>query len=355
MVLKYLRIAKLLLPGAAAAIYGILSRQLRFLTVKLQARLGGSTPAEARTLNIVIVGASFAGYHAACTIARALPAKSAYRVVVIEPNSHFQFSWVLPRYCVVEGHEHKAFVPYQNYTKGVPKGCIRWIQGRVESMTNTAVTLHGTEETIPYEFLVIATGAGVQSGLPSRVNQTNKIDGIERLQATQQRIKLSQRLVIIGGGAAGVELAADVKDRYPLKSVTLVHSRSALMHRFGPRLQKAALEGLEKLDVEVILGQRVTSMNKDSGSVTLDSGRVIECDHFVSGYLSFRLYQRPTHHEPGQLHGANAIVKSSGSYLSKLHHENQPHRNKAHSPGSRQRALECLCLRRCNSCFGIES
>ena len=291
MVLKYLQIAKLLLPEAAAVIYGALSRQLGFLAVRLQARFGGSTPAEDRTLNIVIVGASFAGYHAACTIARALPAKSAYRVVVIEPNSHFQFSWVLPRYCVVEGHEHKAFVPYQNYLKGVPKGCVRWIQGRVESMTNTAVTLHGTGETILYQFLVMATGAAVQSGLPSRVNQTNKIDGIERLQAMQQNIKTSRRLVIVGGGAAGVELAADVKDRYPQKAVTLVHSRSALMHRFGPRLQKAALEGLEKLGVEVVLGQRLAFVPEDSGSVTLESGRVIECDHFVSGYPLFRLSQ----------------------------------------------------------------
>ena len=80
-----------------------------------RARFSGSRPGSERTRNIVIVGASYAGYHAARVLALSLPPQSDFRVVVVEPNSHFQFTWVLPRFSVVPGHDHKAFIPYGGY------------------------------------------------------------------------------------------------------------------------------------------------------------------------------------------------------------------------------------------------
>jgi NADH dehydrogenase FAD-containing subunit len=47
---------------------------------------------------------------------------SGYRVVVIEKHDHFQFTWALPRFSVVSGHERKAFIPYHGYLKSSPTG-----------------------------------------------------------------------------------------------------------------------------------------------------------------------------------------------------------------------------------------
>ncbi|KAH7002286.1 hypothetical protein EDB80DRAFT_809219 [Ilyonectria destructans] len=243
---------------------------------------GGVKAAETRDLNIVIVGANFAGYQAAKVLALNLPPNSRYRVVVVEPNSHFQFTWVLPRYCVAKGHEHKAFIPYGSNLAGAPEGAVHWVKDRVASLTKSHVKLQDSGEDIPYEYLIIATGSAVEEGLPSRTNATEKLESMKRLQAMQKSIEGANKIVVVGGGAAGVEVATDAKSMYPDKTIVLVHSRKACMHRFGEGLQKAAREAFEKLGVEVILDERVVGEDKEAGTVTLRSGRVIECDLFIN-------------------------------------------------------------------------
>ncbi|KAL7910675.1 hypothetical protein GGI35DRAFT_478096 [Trichoderma velutinum] len=255
---------------------------LRAAIVRRQASWFGSSGAEERTRNIVIVGASFAGYRVAQIVAKNLPPRSPYRVVVIEPNSHFQFTWVLPRFCVVQGHEHKAFIPYGGYLRGAIEGSFRWVKDKVTDIDRTAVKLQDSGEVIPYDFLVIATGAGVKDGLPSRVNATEKIEGIKLLQGMQKGIESANTVVVVGGGAAGVEVATDAKNLYPEKDIILVHSRSAVMHRFGKGLQKAAREGLERLGVELVLEDRVVDEDAASRVVTLKSGRKITYDFFMN-------------------------------------------------------------------------
>lgn len=261
---------------------GEIRRLLRFRRVRNQAKKTGSTPSGERTHNIVVIGASFAGHYAARILARSLPPDSTHRVVVVEPNSHFQFTWVLPRFCVVpHGHEHKAFVPYGRYADAVD-GALHWIRGRAARITASDVVLQDTGESIPYQYLVIATGAAVQSGLPSRVNNTDKSEGVELLRAMQQRIARAETVVVVGGGAAGVEVATDAKSLYPDKHIILVHSRAAPMHRFGKELQTAAMEGLTRLEVEVILEDRVIEEDDVNGTVTLKSGRKIDCGCFIN-------------------------------------------------------------------------
>ncbi|KPM40295.1 hypothetical protein AK830_g6291 [Neonectria ditissima] len=248
----------------------------------LSARITSGTAHVVRDLNIVVVGANFAGLQAARAISMNLPPNSRYRVVVVEPNSHFQFTWVLPRFCVAKSHEHKAFVPYGGNLKPVPEGAIQWKRDRVVGLSKSHVTLQDSGEEVPYEYLVIATGSAVEEGLPSRTNSTDKLESMRRLREMQNSIEKANRIVVVGGGAAGVEVATDAKSMYPNKTVILVHSRKALMHRFGAGLQKAAIEGFDKLGGETILEERVVSEDKEAGTVTLRSGRVIECDLFIN-------------------------------------------------------------------------
>lgn len=239
-----------------------------------------ANPSEIKT--IVVVGAAFAGYYATQTIASSLPRDGKYRIIVIEPHSHFNFTWVLPRFCVVEGHEHKAFIPYTpEFFSQAPEGLVSWVRDRVVSVGKESVLLAGEEE-IDYDFLIVATGSNVTDGLPSRVGVDDKEGGMELLQKMQARIKGSSRIVVAGGGAAGVELATDAASLYPEKSVTLVHSRGVVMHRFGKELQTAAMDALKELGVEVILGDKVVPGSADGSTVTLSSGKTVECDCFVS-------------------------------------------------------------------------
>ena len=105
--------------------------------------------------NVVVIGALFAGYEAARVLAKSLPlipGPRRWRLVVVEPHSHFHFTWVLPRFCVVGEHEHKAFIPYGGYIGGASHDRLRWVQDRAVGVTRRAVQLQSGEE-IPYDEL----------------------------------------------------------------------------------------------------------------------------------------------------------------------------------------------------------
>lgn len=269
--------------------------------------------------NIVIIGASFAGYHTAKLLANSVP--TGYQVVVIEKSSHFQFTWVFPRFSVVEGHEHKAFIPYGPFFKGAPKGSWRMIQDTVLEVSPRTISLQSGVK-LDYAFLVLATGSHASS--PSRLNVNEKNEGIKVLQSLQNRIRNASDMVIVGGGPAGVELATDVKSANPYKNVTLIHSRNTLLNNFGTKVHDVALEALEGFGVRVILGERIQTHSEDDGSVVLGTGAEIPCDLLVctpDWHFGWRLI-RPKVRCTGQKAASDIIaelcpdaVSSSGGFV----------------------------------------
>lgn len=86
---------------------------------------------------------------------------------------------------------------------------------------------------------------------------SEKLDGVEYLRKHAKKVMESKRLVFIGGGAVGVQLATDAKELYPEKSVTLVHSRPAVMNRYHPKLHQLIAERCSELGIDLVLGSRV--------------------------------------------------------------------------------------------------
>ena len=300
------------------AVYIIQQQAIKGIHRKLRNRLLPSPPPlpDGQTRNVVVIGASFAGYEAANVLLSAIA--PGYKLVVVEPRSHFHWTWVLPRFCVVPGHYQKTFIPYGGHLPKNKQGQLEWIRGRAVKLARDKVTVKKArdaadegegegekraaekedkeeEHEIAYEYLVIATGsvskeqAGTDdvAGLPARLLDDERADGVERMKRMHDKIRKANNIVVVGGGAAGVELATDAasyfagEDDAARKKVTLVHSRDAPMHRYEKRLQKAAMESMEKLGVEVILGDRLVG-EEQNGEVTMRSGRKVECDMLVS-------------------------------------------------------------------------
>lgn len=57
-------------------------------------------------------------------------------------------------------------------------------------------------------------------------------------------------MVIVGGGAVGVQMATDLKEIYPEKEVTLVHSRTELMPLYHETLSDLIKERFKELGVK---------------------------------------------------------------------------------------------------------
>ena len=130
-----------------------------------------------------------------------------------------------------------------------------------------------------YAYLVIATGS--KGSVPAKLASTEIDDACKEMQGVQESIQAAQRIAIVGGGAVGVELAADIKSFYPEKDVTIVHSREWLLSRFKPRLHQYVSEKLRDMGINIILGER-PQMTAGKNALLFSNGASQEYDLIVS-------------------------------------------------------------------------
>lgn len=206
--------------------------------------------------NVVVVGGSYVGLNLAESLAK--QSGNRFRVLLVEKNSHFQHLFAFPRYALTTKVDtHKAFIPYQKSRLGL-EGAI--IQAKALSLSKDEITLDREVEldgvktrTVPYAALAITTGTKLSP--PSTLPGSEKLDGTAYLRKHASQVEASKKIVIIGGGAVGVQMATDIKQLFPEKEVTLVHSRDRVMSKFHPRLHGVVQERFEELGVKTVLGR----------------------------------------------------------------------------------------------------
>ncbi|CAK7234261.1 hypothetical protein SBRCBS47491_008889 [Sporothrix bragantina] len=239
---------------------------------------------------VVVVGGSFAGHQLMARLTETLP--TGWQAVLVEKNEHFNWSFAFPRFSVVPGHENTAFMAYVKIlAKGVQRGIARFVQGEVVSVTADKHIQLASGDAVPYDILVVATGSG-QRPPAKLLGAAHKDTACAELRTLQDRIRRAHKVAVVGGGAVGVELVTDIKtyagvvaernrkkvgddkdDSVADKDVTLVHSRTQLLNRFGSRLHEHVAGVLAKQDITVELGQRVTIEYKDGGDESVGAGR----------------------------------------------------------------------------------
>ena len=148
-------------------------------------------------------------------------------------------------------------------------------------------------ETIGFDALVVGTGGREPShtvpGLAEHGFTLRSPGDIQRLvtrvaAAAASDIGRPHRVVVAGGGLAGVELAAAVADRGGLRiRVDLVHSGEAVLPDLRaeqPRLARRAEAELDRLGVHVRTGTRIVSVAHDH--VLLSDGSRLPADTVVA-------------------------------------------------------------------------
>ena len=138
----------------------------------------------------------------------------------------------------------------------------------------------GTAIHLPYSHLVIATGATARAAIfsgPSHdiVTIRNMTEGV----TASARLALAQRLVIIGGGFIGLEVAAAARSIG--KDVTVIEvAPIPLAHAVGTILGEHLVQVHESNGVEILCGVGVSRIQGDERAtgVILEDGRVLEAD-----------------------------------------------------------------------------
>ncbi|KAL8283845.1 hypothetical protein RQP46_005277 [Phenoliferia psychrophenolica] len=128
------------------------------------------------------------------------------------------------------------------------------------------------------------------------------LEELEPDAGKQIELEFEARLIIIGGGPAGVEAAGEVASQYPDKTVTLVHSHSFLFESgWSPKFGPCLASQLEALGVDIRyncrpqLGDLVTGPIKEQ-EFNFSDGSTVNAD-FI--YITFGC--KPNSHLVGTL------------------------------------------------------
>lgn len=88
-------------------------------------------------------------------------------------------------------------------------------------------------------------------------NSRSKEAGMRFLQGQQNVIRRAKSILIVGGGALGIQYATDIADLYKDKKITLVHSRDRLLPHFEEELHHKAVKRIKELGIDLVLGDRM--------------------------------------------------------------------------------------------------
>lgn len=145
----------------------------------------------------------------------------------------------------------------------------------------------GTEQTLPYDALVIATGFAMptivaEPGI-SLAERTREIAGFNAA------VKEAGSIVVGGGGVIGLELAGDLREVMPPGcKLTVVSSSDVLIPTNPPAESARALAKLQQLGIEVVMGDRVASHDltalEKGMTLTLKSGKTLSADVYIPAF-----------------------------------------------------------------------
>ncbi|KAF2140248.1 uncharacterized protein K452DRAFT_352032 [Aplosporella prunicola CBS 121167] len=218
--------------------------------------MASQEPAVPETLNIVILGASFAGLSVAHNVlTNIMPALGTfdkapkYRVVLVSPSTHLFWNISAPK-CLVSNQ----LIPYTDSFIRIVDGFDRYpaelftfIQGTASLLDtdarNVAVTLaapptssssahHRTStasttavQALPYHALVLATGSSANSPLLSLHGGHKQTQAA--LDDFHERLRDANSILVVGGGPSGVETAGQLGVYFNQRS-RLARLRAAL-------------------------------------------------------------------------------------------------------------------------------
>ncbi|NXF89578.1 AIFM2 factor, partial [Eubucco bourcierii] len=199
---------------------------------------------------VVVVGGGFGG-----TAAASLLKSWGIPFVLVDMKDAFHHNVAALRAAVESGFAKKTFISY-SVTFGDS-----FRQGKVVGIDpeRQQVLLSDGEE-LHYSHLILATGS--DGPFPGKFNEIVDMESaIQTYEDMVKEIEKSERILVVGGGAAGVEMAAEIKTEYPAKEVTLVHSKVALADaELLDSVRQEVKEILLRKGVHLLLGEKVDNM-----------------------------------------------------------------------------------------------
>ncbi|CAG7920245.1 unnamed protein product [Penicillium olsonii] len=254
-----------------------------------------------RSYRVLVIGGSYSGLAAALSLidlsnarvprftynpeAKPPTHRIPIQITVVDKRDGYFHLIGSPKALACKKFAAEAWTRFQDIP-GLKSPDLSFIQGSVSSVDFQNKVAHIVDSetkanrTESYDYLI--AGSGLRRSFPT-VPQSLKRD--EFLKEAEEHMASVEEardgVVVVGGGAVGVEMAAELKILNPSQKVTLIHSRNRLLSSepLPDDFAERSLSILIETGVEVILGQRVieTTAVEDGDArvwnLTLSDGR----------------------------------------------------------------------------------
>ncbi|MFC0436952.1 FAD-dependent oxidoreductase [Kutzneria buriramensis] len=218
---------------------------------------------------VAVVGGGYGGV----TAAKALDEFA--DVVLVEPRDAFVHNVAILRQLVDPDWSGRLFFPYDRL---LARG--RVIRDRAIAVDATGVML-GSGDHVPADYIVLATGAHYP--FPAKVEELTADEAAATLRTAHDALAGVTGALLLGAGPVGLELAGEIKARWPGTAVTIVDPAPDILGATAlPGELRAELRRqLDELGVELVLGTALRAdppgRPGDAGTftVTTESGRDI--------------------------------------------------------------------------------
>lgn len=231
--------------------------------------------------HLVMLGAGHAHVHLLSTLATQPPAGA--RVTLVSPHARQTYSGMVPGF--VAGHYalDDCVIPLAPL---LANSGVTWLARSATGIDAAARTVTLDDGSIlDYDVLSINTGPvqdrqTIETMMPGAREHGLFVRPIEAFtalwpQVAQMGDNRALRLAVIGGGAAGIELAMAVAHRLPNAAITLLSGEAPAGASYLPKVQSRILAALKRRRITV-LQERATGIT--ATDVCLGNGANLACD-----------------------------------------------------------------------------
>lgn len=197
---------------------------------------------------VLIYGGGIAG----AILAKHLSRNAA--VTVVDPHDYFEVPMAAPRNLVCPQFAEQAILPFVQI---MPK--VRFIQGKLRELGKHSGVVQlsdGTFMTLSADVTVLATGSNFANPL-MRAFDGSAVERKAYYRQYRDRIAASRRIVIVGGGPIGVEVAGEITESFPEKQVTIIESAERLLAGTSQEAAEHAEKILKARGVIILTAERV--------------------------------------------------------------------------------------------------
>lgn len=228
---------------------------------------------------VVIYGGGVAG----AVLAKNLAAMA--NVTLVDPLDYFEIPMAAPRNLVRPEFAEQAIM---SFAQALPM--VRHVQGKLLELNEEnglVLTNDGKQIQLHADVTVLATGSRFANPL-MRATHGTAVERKTFYRRFQQRLAHAQTILIVGGGPIGVEVAGEISENYPGKTITLLESGHRLLRGSTEKAARHASAVLAGRGVKIITGERLTASSGPSddvfaaaGKAKTDKGQLLQYDLLV--------------------------------------------------------------------------